>query len=69
MYGPQFEKASLQNGSAVFIKINTEREQQLCAQLGIQGIPCTIVYKDGREILRQAGAMDATTLNNLLKNL
>jgi thioredoxin 2 len=69
IYGPQFEKASLSNDSAVFIKINTESEQELSTQLGVRGIPCTIVFRGGREIFRQAGAMDAASLNNLLKNL
>lgn len=69
MYGPEFEKASLQNSKAVFLKINTESEQQLSSQLGIRGIPCTIVFKDGKEILRQSGAMDAGTLSGLINSL
>jgi thioredoxin 2 len=62
-YGPEFEKASVENTKAVFVKVNTETEQQLSAQLGIRGIPCTIVFEGGREIKRQAGAMDARSLN------
>jgi thioredoxin 2 len=53
----------VENSKAIFVKINTETEQQLSAQLGIRGIPCTIVFEDGREIKRQAGAMDARSLN------
>lgn len=69
MYGPEFEKASLQNEQAVFIKINTETEQQLSAGLGIKGIPCTLIFKDGKEIKRQAGAMDAGGVTQLLRSL
>ena len=39
------------------LKINTEVEQQLAASMGIQSIPTLAVFKDGREIARQAGAM------------
>lgn len=69
MYGPEFEKASLQNDRAVFIKVNTESEQVLSGSLGIRGIPCTIIFKDGKEIKRQAGAMNADGVNSLLSSL
>lgn len=58
-YGPEYQKASTQTESAVFLKVNTESEQQLSAELGIRGIPCTIVFRDGKEYKRQAGAMSA----------
>ena len=63
MYGPEFEKASTQNPKAVFVKVNTEVEQQLSAQLGIRGIPCTIVFQNGKEVRRQSGAMNSQQLN------
>ena len=58
-YGPEYEKASLQNKHAVFLKLNTETEQEISAQLGIRGIPCTILFKNGKEVRRQSGAMSA----------
>lgn len=58
MYGPEFEKASA-SGTAVFLKVNTESEMNLSAELGIRGIPCTILFKNGQELKRQAGAMSA----------
>lgn len=65
-YAPEYEKASLQNKNAVFIKINTESEQQLSAELGIRGIPCTIVFLQGKELRRQSGAMQASQVTQLL---
>jgi thioredoxin 2 len=66
MYGPEFEKASIQNPQTVFLKINTEEEQQLAGELGIRGIPCTIIFQDGTEIKRQSGAMSAEQVKALL---
>ncbi len=66
MYGPEFEKASIGNDQAVFLKVNTETEAALSGSLGIKGIPCTIVFKDGREVKRQAGAMNAEGVKSLL---
>lgn len=69
MYGPEFEKASKENPKAVFLKVNTETEAQLSGQLGIRGIPCTIIFKDGKEIKRQAGALDASGVSTLLRSI
>lgn len=64
MYGPEFQKASTTNTDAVFLKISTETEQMLSAELGIRGIPCTIMFKNGKEIKRQAGAMNASQVGS-----
>lgn len=67
MYGPEFQKASTQNQNAVFLKINTETEQALSAELGIRGIPCTIVFKNGKEVKRQPGVMSADQLGPFIR--
>jgi thioredoxin 2 len=67
-YGPEYQKASVQNQQAVFLKINTEAEQQISAEYGIRGIPCTIVFKNGKEIKRQSGAMSAEQVKSFLGN-
>lgn len=69
MYGPEFEKASLENEGAVFLKVNTESEAMLSTQLGIRGIPCTIIFRDGKEIKRQSGAMNASGVKSLLSSI
>jgi thioredoxin 2 len=66
MYGPEFERASTLHKNAVFLKIDTEANPQLSQQLGIRGIPCTIVFKNGKEVRRQAGAMSAEQVGSLL---
>lgn len=66
MYGPEYEKASTQNPDTVFLKVNTEIEQQLSAEIGIKGIPCTILFKDGKEVRRQAGAMNSQQVSQFI---
>lgn len=39
-------------------KVNTEDEQELAARFGIRSIPTIALFKRGREVARQAGAMD-----------
>ncbi len=65
-YGPEYQKASLENQQAVFLKINTETEQQISEELGIRGIPCTILFKNGKEVRRQSGAMSAQQIKQFI---
>ncbi len=65
-YGPEYERASKETSNAVFLKISTEAEQQLSAELGIRGIPCTIIFKNGKEVSRQAGAMSAAQVKQFV---
>lgn len=44
------------------LKVNTEDEQALAARFGIRSIPTIALFQGGREVARQAGAMDAGTL-------
>ena len=55
---PAFEQAAAQLEPNVrFAKLNTETEQTLAAKYGIRSIPTLILFKSGREIAQQAGAM------------
>ena len=44
------------------VKVDTEQEQHLAARFGIRSIPTLAVFRSGREVARQAGAMDAARL-------
>jgi thioredoxin 2 len=43
-------------------KLNTEQEQGIAAQFNIRSIPTLIIFKGGRELARQAGAMSAADI-------
>jgi thioredoxin 2 len=43
-------------------KVNTEEAQALAARFGIRSIPTLAVFRHGREVARQAGAMDVSSL-------
>lgn len=60
---PQFEKAAARLEPRIrFAKLNTEEEQGLAARFNIRSIPTLAVFKGGREVGRQSGAMDAASL-------
>ncbi|HKC44611.1 MAG TPA: thioredoxin TrxC [Burkholderiales bacterium] len=57
---PQFERAAAELEPQVRLaKLNTEEAQSIAAQLDIRAIPTLVLFKGGREIARQPGAMDA----------
>ena len=51
-----------------FAKVNTEAEQFLAQQHGIRSIPTLALFRNGAEIDRVAGALDATSLKNWLEH-
>ena len=43
-------------------KVDTEAEPALAGRFGIQAIPTMILFRGGREIARQSGALPGTAL-------
>ena len=69
MMAPEFSKAaSALSPDIRFAKINTEDFPQASQKYGIRGIPLMIVFQNGREIARQAGAMPAAQIENFLRS-
>jgi thioredoxin 2 len=55
---PQFAAAARELEPAVRLaKVNTDVEQALASRFDIQGIPTLALFRGGRELGRQAGAM------------
>ena len=50
----------------LFVKVNTEDEQNLGAKYNIRSIPTLVIYKDGKEIQRVSGALDEQNLINFI---
>ncbi len=63
MMAPAFEEAAQRmEPAARFAKLNTDEAQDVAARYGIRSIPTLIVFKEGREVARQSGAMSAEQL-------
>ena len=59
MMAPAFEQAAAQLEPEIRLaKLDTEAEPALAARFGIRSIPMLALFKNGKEIARQAGAMD-----------
>jgi len=57
-FAPLFEQAAAQLGPQLRLaKIDTDAEPALAQRFGIRSIPTLMVFRDGRDIARVAGAM------------
>ncbi len=57
---PQFAAAATRLEPDVrLLKLNSEDDPQAASELGISGIPALLLFRDGKEIARTAGAMRA----------
>ena len=61
------ELAAQYVGKAIVAKLDTDRAQKATQPLGIRGIPTSIVFKGGKEVARQVGAVPKAGLEALLK--
>jgi len=69
MMAPVFEQAAAQlEPNYRLAKVDTEAEQGLAQQFQIRSIPTLVVFKQGKEIKRQPGAMDLTNLLQWVKS-
>ena len=60
---PQFEAAAAQLEPAMRLaKVDTEAQPALGGRFGIRSIPSVVVFQQGRELARQAGAMGAADI-------
>ena len=65
-FAPVFDAASDTHTEVTFAKVDTEAEQQLAGLLGIQSIPTLMAFRDGILLYREAGALPAAALEDLL---
>lgn len=63
MMAPAFEQAAGELEPRVRLaRLNTEAEPAIAQRFGIRSIPTMIVFRGGREIARQSGAMGAADI-------
>lgn len=68
MMEPHYEAAARRfEPRARFAKVNSDEEQSIAQRFSIRGIPTLIVFENGREAVRQSGAMDSATLARWLE--
>jgi thioredoxin 1 len=65
-FAPVFEDASQKHADIVFGKVDTETQPELAAMARITSIPTIMAFREGILIFSQAGALPATSLEELI---
>jgi thioredoxin 2 len=67
MMAPVFAQAAREQRTRFrFAKLDTDAQGAIAARYGIRSIPSLLVFRDGQEVDRVAGALDATRLRAFL---
>ena len=65
--GPSVDKLATELGASIkVVKINTDESQDVAANLSITSIPTFMVFKGGKMVARQMGAMPYDKLKALV---
>lgn len=67
MFAPVFSQVAAElNTRYRFAKVDTEAEQGLSSQYAIRSIPTLAIFRNGQEVTRLSGALDAANLKRWL---
>jgi thioredoxin 1 len=66
MFAPVYEKASESHTDITFASVDTEAERGIAGALQISSIPTLMAFRDGILVFRQAGALPAQSLEQLI---
>ncbi|MFC1496642.1 thioredoxin [Candidatus Margulisiibacteriota bacterium] len=67
MMKPIFDKMAQKYPNIKFCKVNTEQDQEKAQQLNVSGIPCIIIFKDGKEVERVVGFRPEPAFEEIVK--
>jgi len=69
MFGPVFEKSSVEHADITFGKVDTEAQVELAQAFDIRSIPTLMAVRDGVVLYSQPGALPAANLEGLIGQL
>jgi thioredoxin 1 len=68
-FAPVFEQASETHPDITFGKVDTDKEPELSSAFAIRSIPTLMVFRDGIMLFEQAGALPASALEDLIRQV
>ncbi len=69
MMAPELKRFAEQHTSDVrVLKVDIDKNRDTATQFNIQGVPTLILFKKGKILWRQSGAMNAQQLSDIVKS-
>jgi len=67
MLSPILKEVKDQLGEQIsIIKIDVDKNQQVAAQYQVRGVPTMILFQNGKQLWRQSGVVDKSTIVNIV---
>jgi thioredoxin 1 len=68
MMPPILKEVARQLGEQVrILKVDVDKNRSIASQWGISSVPTLIIFKNGQQVFRQSGVMNATNLVSELR--
>ena len=68
MMAPELKKFAENHKEVRVLKVDIDKNQATAQQFNIQGVPTLILFKKGKVLWRQSGAMNAQQLSGIVKS-
>lgn len=65
-FAPVFERFATKYSKHTFCKLDTQAENKLASELGIQHIPTLLLYRDGILLFQQPGYFEEKEMENII---
>lgn len=67
MLSPVLKEVKDQLGDQIsIIKIDVDKNQQVASQYQVRGVPTMILFQKGKQLWRQSGVLDKSTIINIV---
>ncbi len=66
--GPELKKFAEMHNDVRVLKVDIDKNRATAEQFNIQGVPTLILFKKGKVLWRQSGAMNAQQLSGIIKS-
>ena len=68
MMAPELKRFAEKHKELRVLKVDIDRNRETATQFNIQGVPTLILFKKGKVLWRQSGAMNAQQLEGAISN-
>lgn len=67
MVGPIVEQLAEEQAEVKIVKVDVDQAQEIAGRYGVLSIPTFVLFKDGKEVRREVGALPKAALRKLIE--